>query len=128
MTQAAVLSATGIRKQFFGVEVLHDISLEVRAGTVHGLVGENGAGKSTLMKIIAGVHRRDGGEVRIDGQVVDFSHPVEAGQGRRGHGLPGIQSAARPHRGAERVLRQGTPTPWPRRCGHDASQDADPAR
>ncbi|MGO2424284.1 MAG: ATP-binding cassette domain-containing protein, partial [Brevibacterium aurantiacum] len=63
MTQAAVLSATGIRKQFFGVEVLHDISLEVYAGTVHGLVGENGAGKSTLMKIIAGVHRRDGGEV-----------------------------------------------------------------
>lgn len=80
MTQAAVLSATGIRKQFFGVEVLHDISLEVYAGTVHGLVGENGAGKSTLMKIIAGVHRRDGGEVRIDGQVVDFSHPVEAGR------------------------------------------------
>ena len=75
-----VLQATGIRKQFFGVEVLHDISLEVHAGTVHGLVGENGAGKSTLMKIIAGVHRRDGGEVRIDGDLVDFSHPVEAGR------------------------------------------------
>ncbi|MDN6373781.1 MAG: sugar ABC transporter ATP-binding protein [Brevibacterium aurantiacum] len=75
-----VLSATGIRKQFFGVEVLHGVSLEVHAGTVHGLVGENGAGKSTLMKIIAGVHRRDGGEMRIDNRVVDFSHPVEAGR------------------------------------------------
>ncbi|SDS36191.1 monosaccharide ABC transporter ATP-binding protein, CUT2 family [Brevibacterium sandarakinum] len=75
-----VLSATGIRKQFFGVEVLHDISIEVRAGTVHGLVGENGAGKSTLMKIIAGVHRRDGGQLRIDGEIVDFSHPVDAGK------------------------------------------------
>lgn len=80
MTGAPVLHATGIRKQFFGVEVLHDIALEVYAGTVHGLVGENGAGKSTLMKIIAGVHRRDGGEVRIDGEIVDFSHPVEAGR------------------------------------------------
>ncbi|MBM6591730.1 sugar ABC transporter ATP-binding protein [Brevibacterium sp. RIT 803] len=80
MTDAPVLRATGISKQFFGVEVLHDIALEVRAGTVHGLVGENGAGKSTLMKIIAGVYRRDGGEVRIDGQVVDFSHPVDAGR------------------------------------------------
>ena len=75
-----MLSATGIRKQFFGVEVLHGVSLEVHAGTVHGLVGENGAGKSTLMKIIAGVHRRDGGEMRIDNRVVDFSHPVEAGR------------------------------------------------
>ena len=80
MTDAPVLRATGISKQFFGVEVLHDIALEVRAGTVHGLVGENGAGKSTLMKIIAGVYRRDGGEVRIDGQIVDFSHPVDAGR------------------------------------------------
>lgn len=43
-----VLSATGIRKQFFGVEVLHDISLEVRAGTVHGLVGENGAAEAVV--------------------------------------------------------------------------------
>lgn len=75
-----VLSARGIRKQFFGVEVLHGVSLDVHAGTVHGLVGENGAGKSTLMKIVAGVHRRDGGELRIDDHVVDFSHPVEAGR------------------------------------------------
>lgn len=77
---APVLCARGIRKQFFGVEVLHEVSLDVHAGTVHGLVGENGAGKSTLMKIIAGVHRRDGGELTIDDRLVDFSHPVEAGR------------------------------------------------
>ncbi|RBP65116.1 monosaccharide ABC transporter ATP-binding protein (CUT2 family) [Brevibacterium sanguinis] len=75
---APVLTATGIRKQFFGVEVLHGVDLAVRPGTVHGLVGENGAGKSTLMKIIAGVHRRDGGDLLIDGRPVDFAHPLEA--------------------------------------------------
>ena len=75
---APVLSVTDIRKQFFGNEVLHGISLDLVPGTVHGLVGENGAGKSTLMKIVAGVYRRDGGDVRIDGVSVDFGHPVEA--------------------------------------------------
>ncbi|GAA1858532.1 hypothetical protein [Brevibacterium marinum] len=43
-----VLSFTGIRKQFFGVEVLHDIAIEVRAGTVHGLVGENSAAEAVV--------------------------------------------------------------------------------
>ena len=76
----AILTATGVRKQFFGVEVLHGVSLTLTPGSVHGLVGENGAGKSTLMKIIAGVYRRDGGEVTLDGESVDFSHPVEAGR------------------------------------------------
>jgi ribose transport system ATP-binding protein len=75
---APVLSAVDVRKQFFGVEVLHGVSLDLVPGTVHGLVGENGAGKSTLMKVIAGVHRRDGGDVRLDGESVDFGHPVEA--------------------------------------------------
>lgn len=73
-----ILTATGISKQFFGVEVLHQLDIELRAGEVHGLVGENGAGKSTLMKVIAGVHRRDGGELLLDGAPVDFAHPVEA--------------------------------------------------
>ncbi|MGJ0203386.1 ATP-binding cassette domain-containing protein [Leucobacter sp. gxy201] len=75
---APVLSVTDARKQFYGVEVLHGVSIDLVPGSVHGLVGENGAGKSTLMKIIAGVHRRDGGEVRLRGEVVDFGHPVEA--------------------------------------------------
>lgn len=73
-----LLSATGISKKFFGVEVLHNLDIEIHAGQVHGLVGENGAGKSTLMKIIAGVHRRDGGDLLLDGKSVDFGHPVEA--------------------------------------------------
>ena len=48
------------------------------AGEVHALMGENGAGKSTLMKILAGVYTRDTGEIRYDGQPVDFSSPREA--------------------------------------------------
>jgi len=73
-----VLTVTDVRKEFFGVEVLHGVSLDLAPGRVHGLVGENGAGKSTLMKIIAGVYQRDGGEIRLDGSSVDFTHPVEA--------------------------------------------------
>nr|WP_251364364.1 MULTISPECIES: sugar ABC transporter ATP-binding protein [unclassified Leucobacter] len=72
------MTVTDVRKQFFGVEVLHGVGLELVPGTVHGLVGENGAGKSTLMKVIAGVHRRDSGDVRFDGQSIDFGHPAEA--------------------------------------------------
>src|SRR5690554_4455709 len=73
-----VLVARNIRKSFFGVEVLSGVSIELRAGEVHGLVGENGAGKSTLMKIIAGVYQRDGGEVEYLGGPVDYTHPIQA--------------------------------------------------
>jgi len=73
-----VLEARGLAKSFFGVRVLHGVSLTLEAGSVHGLVGENGAGKSTFMKILAGVYDRDEGEVLLDGKPVDFAHPVQA--------------------------------------------------
>jgi len=73
-----VLRAEGIGKSFFGVTVLSGIDLEVRRGEVHGLVGENGAGKSTLMKILAGVHAPDAGEVWFEGERVTFTHPRQA--------------------------------------------------
>ncbi len=75
---APLLEMRDIRKSFLGVEVLHGVGLDCNAGEIHAVVGENGAGKSTLMKVLAGVHPADGGEVLIDGTPQSFSHPVQA--------------------------------------------------
>jgi ABC-type sugar transport system ATPase subunit len=73
-----LLSLKGIRKSFGGVQALSDGNLEVSEGEVHLLMGENGAGKSTLMKIVAGMYRRDAGEMLWRGQPVSFNRPAEA--------------------------------------------------
>lgn len=66
--QTLAVHMKGIQKQFSGVTVLNNVSLEIRRGEVHALAGGNGAGKSTLMKILQGVYTRDGGEISINGQ------------------------------------------------------------
>ncbi|MDR2998026.1 MAG: sugar ABC transporter ATP-binding protein [Microbacterium sp.] len=76
--QSPVLSVHGVGKSFFGVRVLGGIDFDVRAGEVHGLVGENGAGKSTLMKIVAGVQPADEGSIEYRGEEVRFAHPRQA--------------------------------------------------
>ena len=73
-----MLSARAVSKSFFGNTVLDSVNFEVRAGEVHGLVGENGAGKSTLINIIGGILQRDSGAIVFDGREVDFAHPLEA--------------------------------------------------
>jgi ribose transport system ATP-binding protein len=60
-----VVQATGIRKSFGGVEVLHSVDLVAAGGSILALLGENGAGKSTLVKIIAGAEQPDAGEIRV---------------------------------------------------------------
>ena len=54
------------------------MDFDLSAGEIAALVGENGAGKSTLMKVLAGIHRADSGEIRIDGATVDMHGPVDA--------------------------------------------------
>ncbi len=67
---AHVLEAVGISKTFPGVRALDNVTLRVRRGEVHALIGENGAGKSTLIKIITGVYQADAGEVFVEGRPV----------------------------------------------------------
>ncbi|MBX6321810.1 MAG: sugar ABC transporter ATP-binding protein, partial [Rhodospirillaceae bacterium] len=66
-----LLEIRGLTKRFAGTLALDAVDLEVRAGEVHALLGENGAGKSTLIKVLAGVHRPDGGEILWRGRPVD---------------------------------------------------------
>ena len=68
----------GIGKQFPGVVANHDIDIDVRAGTVHAIVGENGAGKSTLMKILYGVQKPDSGTIEVGGNAVEMASPADA--------------------------------------------------
>jgi ribose transport system ATP-binding protein len=75
--EAPVLSMRGIGKRYPGVVALRDVSLSVRRGEVHALVGENGAGKSTLIKILSGATHADAGGIEIEGRRVDRPTPAE---------------------------------------------------
>jgi len=67
-------------KSFPGVVALDDVSLDLRRGEVHALIGENGAGKSTLIKILAGVYAKDKGELVLEGQRIEIESPHHAQQ------------------------------------------------
>lgn len=80
---SVLLACRGLAKSYGSTRALDDVSLEVRAGSVHALVGENGAGKSTLGKIISGVTSPDRGELLLRGERVGFASPRQA----RDHGI-----------------------------------------
>ncbi len=73
-----LLRMENIEKSFPGVKALDNVSLTVRRGTVHALMGENGAGKSTLMKCLFGVYSKDSGKIFLNGKEVNFRNSKEA--------------------------------------------------
>lgn len=77
-TKPVLLRMENIEKAFPGVKALDGVSLTVKAGTVHALMGENGAGKSTLMKCLFGVYSKDGGQIFLEGEEVSFKNSREA--------------------------------------------------
>src|SRR5919199_170450 len=75
-----VLALEGVSKSFGPVQALEDVDFSVQAGEVVALVGDNGAGKSTLVKVIAGIHQADSGEIRFEGDPVQITAPNDAYQ------------------------------------------------
>jgi methyl-galactoside transport system ATP-binding protein len=73
-----LLEMINISKEFPGVKALSGVTLRVRQGTVHALMGENGAGKSTLMKCLFGIYHMDGGEIILNGKNVAFQNSKQA--------------------------------------------------
>jgi ribose transport system ATP-binding protein len=73
-----ILSIKDVTKSFPGVKALGGVSIDVKRGMVHGVVGENGAGKSTLMKILSGVYKKDTGTIIFDGQTIEHTTPHES--------------------------------------------------
>ena len=78
MAAAPALAFDHVSMEFPGVKALQDVSFDVRAGSVHALMGENGAGKSTLLKILSGAYRPTAGAVAIDGQPRVFDRTADA--------------------------------------------------
>ena len=78
MSEGVVLEMRGIRKVFPGVVANDDVSLDIRKGEVHALLGENGAGKSTLMNILYGLYHPDAGEILLNGKPTMFGSARDA--------------------------------------------------
>jgi len=77
-TMPPMVEMRGIVKRFPGVLANDHVDFELRAGEIHGLLGENGAGKSTLMNVLAGLYKQDAGTIKVNGNPVIFSSPRDA--------------------------------------------------
>jgi ribose transport system ATP-binding protein len=116
---APPLALRGVSKSFPGVKALDDVSIEIRAHEVVGLIGENGAGKSTLIRILTGVYQPDAGEILIDGRRVRLAGPADAPN----HGigivfqeqslLPNLTVGENIYLGHERRFTRGRLIRWP---------------
>ncbi|ANH94233.1 ATP-binding cassette domain-containing protein [Streptomyces sp. NPDC057197] len=77
-TRTPLVELSGVSKHYGTVRALEGVSLQVHAGEITCVLGDNGAGKSTLIKMIAGLHRHDGGVLRVEGEETTLSSPREA--------------------------------------------------
>ena len=73
-----VIEMLHITKDFPGIRANDDITLQLKRGEIHALLGENGAGKSTLMSVLFGLYQPDGGEIRKDGKPIKINNPNDA--------------------------------------------------
>ena len=73
-----VIEMLHITKEFPGIKANDDITLQLRRGEIHALLGENGAGKSTLMSVLFGLYQPEQGEIRKDGKPVKINNPNDA--------------------------------------------------
>lgn len=75
-----LLEIKGLEKSFPGVKALKGVSLQVKKGEIHALMGENGAGKSTLIKVLTGIYQKDAGSIWFDGEEIHVKSPIEANE------------------------------------------------
>lgn len=78
VSSTIVMAAKGVSKRYPGVQALQDVSIDLRAGEVHALLGENGAGKSTMMRLLGGVEAPDAGDILMEGSRVKLRSPRDA--------------------------------------------------
>lgn len=78
MQDKVLLQMRQIEKRFPGVRALGGVDFTLREGEIHSLMGENGAGKSTLIKVLTGVYQMDGGEIKLDGELITIRSPQDA--------------------------------------------------
>ncbi|WP_279583363.1 sugar ABC transporter ATP-binding protein [Fodinicola feengrottensis] len=114
-SNSPILAMRDIAKSFPGVRALTGVSMDVRAGEVHALLGENGAGKSTLCNILSGVFTEYAGSIELAGERANIHHPQRRPVARHRDDPPGAQPGARAVDRGQHLPRPGAADP----VGHD---------
>ena len=78
MKEDYIIEMLNITKEFPGIKANDDVTLKLKRGEIHALLGENGAGKSTLMSVLFGLYEPEKGEIRKDGQKGNIKNPNDA--------------------------------------------------
>src|SRR5919206_2182994 len=121
---SALLEVRGLRKAFGGLQALDGVDLTVGQREIVGLIGPNGSGKTTFFNVLTGYYRPDGGRVRLGGQDITGSRPVQASR----HGIARTFQLLRPFQqmtARENVLVGRAYGAAPASSLHQAAAEAD---